>query len=469
MRLLLLPRSTLPASFSEAAAQFIADVSATGSLELSTPVRGVVLSLMLAAGAVSTADTLEHRSLYRPLLVPVILTALLAYRDGVSSPLIPVAALSIAAFALFLDGDHIRSAQTRNRVRELPSAVVVGFLILYISHTVGAAAVHQLFAEPVRREVASRLEQQESRTITRVEFSNMDDAKKWVEQHMNAAQPEPGNVSDVLASGSGSASQLEAVAASLASAGGVDVEIRSDGSRTFSLPKPGVTPDVVVVQKETGSSPAAPGAQVPGVTSPGVTSPGAASPGEAVSSSSTDTAVAGGGGSSTVTSSPERSVTGAPSERPATTNSVPVSTSTPSTPTTTTAPSQAGDTSRTSILSIGVLLLVLLVLGGAVIGLVRRRKASQRLTANASGRARVLAAWHSADAALSRRTGTSREADETFRERTEMISGIDAPTDEAFRSLSELADQAAFSQVEPDPTHAERLASDILSGSNRHR
>jgi hypothetical protein len=104
-----------------------------------------------------------------------------------------------------------------------------------------------------------------------------------------------------------------------------------------------------------------------------------------------------------------------------------------------------------------------------VFGLVRRRKASQKLDADASGRARVLAAWHTADATLSRRTGTSREAAETFRERTEVLSGIDAPTGEAFRSLSELADQAAFSQAEPDPTQAERLASAIKNGSHRHR
>ena len=453
MRLLLLPKSSLPAAFSEAAVQFASDVSASGALNLSVPVRGVLFALALAAGAVATADTLVHRSLYRPLLIPVLFASLLAYRDGAPVGLIPIAALVIAALMFFLYGTHLDASTSDTRPRGVPSAIVVGSLILLVAHTVGASSVQHFLVDPVRQNVADRMSTKAPQTVTRVELSSMEDAKEWVEQYMSASQPAPGNVADLLASGAGSPAQLEAVAASLASAGGVDIVTAPDGSSTFSLPKPGVTPDNVITREDsplstpgTGTTPAGPNTSLtPSETS--TPSPEAGVP----------------------PATPQTSETGttegtAPTTAPSTTSSS--STTTESVASTTqpsTTPSPTGDGRRS------LYLVVTLLLGTALLSLlIWRKRLSQRAAAR-SGRARVLAAWSAADRSLAKRTGAGRQPYETFRERSGQPSDTEETTMASFRELAELADQAAFSRVEPDPDHAEKLASRITGDNRQHR
>lgn len=444
MRLFILPRGTLPALFSEAIAEFVADASTAGSLNLSTPVRGVVLALVLAAGAIAATDTLVHRSLYRPFIVPVMLTALLAYRDGAVSTIASILALSIAAVLLFMDGDHFHALKMRNIRRELPAAVLSGCLIILVSHTIGAAAVQRVFVEPVKQEVKQRLDEQNSRTLTRVSFDNMEDAKKWVEQHMVDSQPVPGNVSDVLSSGAGSPSQLEAVAASLASAGGVNVEIASDGSPKYSLPKPGDTPDVVVSQVETERASTAPENSKPDT------------PSSVDTTSVPSTTPSGTSATNEVGAAPVPS-----SQTTTTPTTAPVA---PAPTTATTQPPRTSTSTSAALLLIGFLILIAL---GA--GLVLHRRAIRRREAAASGRGRVLAAWYAADQVLAKRTGIARELNETFRERTVVLGEVLEDTEEAFKALSELADQAAFGHTEPDPVTAEGLASTITADKRRHR
>ena len=444
MRLLLIPRSTLPTMFSDAIAEFVAAASTSGPLNLSTPVRGVVLALVLAAGAIAATDTLVHRSLYRPFIVPVILTALLAYRDGAVSTIASVLAISIAAALLFMDGDHFHALKMRNLRRELPAAVLSGCLIILVSHTIGAAAVQRVFVEPVKQEIKQRVDKQDSRTLTRVSFDNMEDAKKWVEQHMVDSQPVPGNVSDVLSAAAGSPSQLEAVAASLASAGGVNVEIRSDGSLKYSLPKPGETPDVVVSQEEAENASTAPENSKQDTTSSVATASVPSTTPSDTSSSNEEGAAPGPAPQNTTTST-----TAPVAPAPSTSDTQPPRTSTSTSP--------------------AFLLLGLLVLSALGAGLVLRRRAIQRKAAAASGRGRVLAAWYAADKALSKRTGVARELNETFRERTVILGEVLEDSEEAFKALSELADQAAFGNVEPDPVTAEGLASTITTNKRRHR
>jgi hypothetical protein len=446
MRFVLIPRANFPTSFSEAVAQFAADVSTSGSLNLSVPVRGVVLAVVLAAGAMAAADTLVHRTLYRPLLFPVIVAALLSYRDGVGSPAAAVVALALAAVLFYMDGEHSRAHGVGDRRRELPAALVSGCVILFVAHTAGATAVYRFFADPVKQEVQRRLDRQDPRTVSRVSFSSMEDANRWVQQHMSEAQPTPGNVSDVLAAGTGSPAQLEAVAASLASAGGVDVEIRSDGSQKYSLPKPGESVVELLPKDETGAEPTPTEVTEPSTNSKSDSST-ASNPETASSTPGTDQAA------STAT------------DIPSTTPSEPTTTSITGTPAPSLVAQNEETPSENRSVAAGFGMLLTTLVGVALLW----RKRAQRLAASRTDRVRVLAAWHAADRYVAKMTRTSRDDSETFRERSRAAAELGENTEETFKALAELADQAAFSHIDPDPTKAEELSASITGAQRQHR
>lgn len=423
-QLWVLPAPGFTVEFSASLVDLGRQILEPGSLQFSAGIEAVIFSWFCVTGALIHRDTAATGTVFRPLLLPVIVASLLSYRLGVRSEVFAVLLAALGATALLAYSHTPVITAIGKRGRDLAGAALLGAVVTGIAFTSGADLFIERGVEPIQQLAFGKVEVPVVSQVQRITLSDTEAAQAWAEKHIQIAEALPGGVEQVLASGRGSEAQRAAVAAALAAEGAVEVTTMSDGSVVWSRPSEGAAPTALVQ----GGPPAETGTT------------GAASALDEATSSSTPATGSSllGGALQSPGSSPDQNNVTAP--RQGSSDQV-----------TQREDNQPGSSRTTWVGVFAVALFAVL----STTAVVRRLRTGREVPSSSNHP--VVAAWRSADAVLSRRSRVVQGNSRSFRERRDSLSLTDEIAAVHYE-LTELADRAAFGPGEVDPTRAEELA-----------
>lgn len=445
-----LPSSRTIPSVVDAARKFATDAVVEDVLP-STPLLHACLLVMFAVCAAlvvfdtAVAAPKPARSLFRALTMPVGCASIISYKDH-SRPLAVTALIGCAALVLVLRPAR-SMAQRRRSLPEWGFAAAAVTCVAVASFMFVAPLARERVIQPVREKVEERVSGRAVATAMHISFNSPEDAAQWVEQHVDLAAATNGDVSAVLAAGSGSQAQRDALAATLAARGGVDVAVLENGTEVRSLP--GLGPAGKVGDDGTA------GSAMPDTPSPVTGSP----PGPSVGPGATS--------GTSVTSSTSEAVSAPNPPAPAETEATAAGTTpSPSKPAVTTSSPEP----RRSAASSGLGWLWILTTAGLLTAALLCKRRLNRRSAGRDPVHPAIAAWLRVEAIRRRRFKVSHPPSATFRERASLrlpeedrLCGV-APL---LNRLADLADKAAYSPDEIPGAEAERLETEIVQAASR--